>query len=169
MNDPGLLGRIVLRAAAAAALLVGAMLWWRSSHLATAVRAHETYTAPVQPDSIRLRDGSSVLLARGGRLTVEEGYGVARRDVALVGTARFMVARDAARPFRVIAGEAVIRALGTTFLVRTDGLEGVEVTVTDGTVLLSHATARPGQGVTVNAGDRGVLSRDGRASVARAR
>src|SRR5688572_16471879 len=169
MNDPGWLGRILLRATAAAALGVGGVVWWRSDHLTVPVHARATYTAAVRADSIVLRDGSSVLLARGGSLTVEEGYGIARRDVALVGAARFMVSHDGARPFRVIAGEAVIRVLGTTFLVRTDGPEGVDVMVTDGTVLLSHATARPGQGVTVNAGDRGVLSRDGRASVERAR
>jgi transmembrane sensor len=169
MNDPGVLGRILLRASAAAALVVGGVLWWRSAHLTTPVPARETYTAAGRPDSIVLRDGSTVLLAPGGSLTVEEGYGMARRDVAIVGEAQFMVLHDGARPFRVIAGEAVIRVLGTTFIVRTDGAQGIEVAVLNGTVLLSHPTARPGQGVTVNAGERGVLSRDGRASVERAR
>ena len=169
MNDPGVLGRILLRATAAAALVVGGVLWWRSAHLTTPVPARETYTAEGRLDSIMLRDGTSVLLAQGGSLTVEEGYGMARRDVAIVGEARFLVRHDGARPFRVLAGEAVIRVLGTAFVVRTDAPEGVAVIVIDGTVLLSHATARPGHGVTLNAGDRGVLSRDGRASAERAR
>src|SRR6185503_10880415 len=112
---------------------------------------------------------TGVLLLPGSRLTVTEGYGSARRDVQLIGEARFVVQRDAARPFRVTAGEAVITDLGAQFTVRTGNAGDVEVAVTAGSVLLGHAAARPGQGVTLNAGERGTLSRDGRASVDQAR
>lgn len=170
MNEPGLLARVLLRATALATLLVGAVLLWRSSHRTEPVYGAQTYSAGAgRGDSIVLRDGTGVLLLPGGRLTVAKGYGVARREVALVGEAHFAVRRDAGRPFRVTAGAALIQDLGATFTVRALPGGPVAVMVSEGSVILSHATARPGQGLTLNRGDRGTLSLDGRARAEPAR
>jgi transmembrane sensor len=169
--------RVGAMAAAAAALLavglVGRTLTSRASDDGGA--APQTYAAEMGGlRSLRLPDGTRVVLAPGSRLLVATDFGSARRDVTLDGAAWFRVRHDAARPFTVRAGPAVVRDLGTAFTVRTDeGGDGrgvaVGVAVTEGAVALRAATAAaPGDtGVVLNAGDRGVLRADGGVIAAR--
>ncbi len=73
--------------------------------------------------SVRLADGSRVMLAPGSRVGVAFHDG--QRHVALLqGRARFTVAHDVSRPFAVVAGGGTIVALGTVF----------EVAIQDGQV-----------------------------------
>jgi transmembrane sensor len=121
-------------------------------------------TAVGQRDSVRLPDGSRVVLAPGSRLTIAAGYGDRARDVQLDGAAWFAVRHDEARPFAVRAGNAVVRDLGTEFTVRTDGAgnaRSVAVVVTEGVVSLRAARADADSGVVLQAGDRGALAPDG--------
>jgi transmembrane sensor len=121
-------------------------------------------TAVGQRDSVRLPDGTRVVLAPGSRLTVAADYGAARRDVQLEGAAWFSVPHDEARPFAVRAGNALVRDLGTEFAVRTDGVGSagsVAVVVTEGAVALRAARADADSGVVLQAGDRGALGADG--------
>src|SRR5690606_25687783 len=67
-----------------------------------------------------------------------------RREIYLrKGEAHFTVARDAARPFKVYAGNSVVQALGTAFNVRVRDARDVEVMVTDGLVKVVSPSAQP--------------------------
>lgn len=158
-------------AAAAAAILIvgtrgrGADEARSAGALATLAAGAERATPVGSLDSLRLADGTRVVLAPGSRLTVAADYGRDRRDVTLDGAAWFSVRHDAARPFTVRAGEAIVRDIGTEFSVRTDGLvsaRGVAVVVTEGAVALRPAAASGDTGVVLAAGDRGELTAEGR-------
>lgn len=157
---------IGLRAAAALALVVGGVVVWRTVRepepaAVAGVTVHETRVG--QLDSVRLADGTQVVLAPASRLTLASGYGGASREVQLSGEALFDVPHDDARPFTVRAGRAVIRDLGTTFSVRSEPDVDVRVVVTSGSVLLQAAGAAPAEGVTLVAGESGMLREDGTA------
>jgi transmembrane sensor len=116
-------------------------------------------------DSLTLADGTRIVLAPASRLVVAAGYGDGRREVTLEGAAWFGVKHDAVRPFVVRAGNALVRDIGTAFVVRTDGAGagGVSVSVTEGSVALGAAGAPAGaaDGVVLAAGDRGEFRPDG--------
>ena len=161
---------IALPAAAAAVVLIGGGLWWHSRQTTgyTPASAAQVFATNVgQRDSVRLADGTRVLLAPESRLTVAMGYGNTMRELELTGEAYFDVRHDAARPFVVHAGSADIRDLGTTFTVRVAGNSGVRVAVTSGSVSLVHASASPNAAVVLRPGDAGTLGLDGRALVER--
>jgi len=165
-------GSPALRAAAAVVLLVGgALLAWtlreRGGAGAPGLAARAYATAAGQRDSLRLPDGTRVLLGPGSRLEVAAGYGERTRDVALSGEALFDVPHDDARPFTVRAGSALVRDLGTVFGVRSDDAGAVRVVVTQGAVQLRPAGAAADTGVVLLRGDRGVLPPAGRARAER--
>ncbi|MCA2993320.1 FecR domain-containing protein [Gemmatimonas sp.] len=148
----------VAGALAAGVAAVAALSQFRSAPGAGAPREYRT--AVGQRDSVRLPDGSMVVLAPGSRLVVAAAYGVATRDVELDGAAYFDVKHDAAHPFAVHTASADIRDIGTAFAVKTSEGGEVAVDVTHGIVALSAArsTVAP---VELHAGDRGVLVREG--------
>ena len=161
---------MALRVAAAAVLAVGAGLWWHSQQGGgyTPTSGAQTLATNVgQRDSVRLADGTRVLLAPESRLTVAEGYGNKVREVQLTGEAYFDVRHDEARPFVVHAGGADIRDLGTTFTVHATGNQGVRVAVTSGSVSLAPANASPNDAVVLRPGDAGTVAVDGRMLVER--
>jgi transmembrane sensor len=151
-------------AAAVLVLLLGGTLW-RSGQRAGTGPAR--ITAIGQRDSVVLSDGTRVLLGPRSRLALARGYGRQHREVELTGVALFEVRHDPDRPFRVRAGSAWISDLGTTFAVRSDSGQPVQVIVTAGRVRLGTAGAPANRGVTVAAGDRGVLHPDGRVATER--
>jgi transmembrane sensor len=161
---------MALRVAAAAVLAVGAGLWWHSQQSGgyTPTSGAQTFATNVgQRDSVRLADGTRVLLAPESRLTVAEGYGNKVREVQLTGEAYFDVRHDEARPFVVHAGGADIRDLGTTFTVHATGNQGVRVAVTSGSVSLAPVQASPNDAVVLRPGDAGTVAVDGRMLVER--
>jgi len=159
-----------LRAAAAAVVLIGGGVWWHSRQTSgyTPIATAQTIATNVgQRDSVRLADGTRVLLAPESRLIVAMGYGNKVREVELTGEAYFDVRHDAARPFVVHAGGADIRDLGTTFTVRAAGGQDVRVAVTSGSVSLAPRAASPNDAVVLRPGDAGTLAVDGRMLVER--
>lgn len=89
-------------------------------------------TAPGERRTVSLQDGTSVTLKGSTRL--EMVWSPDRRTIRIVsGRALFRVAKDAARPFVVMAGDRSVTALGTTFDVRVDARK-VEVTLLEGRV-----------------------------------
>ena len=87
-----------------------------------------------------LEDGSVAELKEGAE--VEVHYSAAQRRLTLLrGEARFIVQKDAGRPFLVDAGGVAVRAVGTAFngsLLR----QTVEVVVTEGQIKLLETAAR---------------------------
>ena len=161
---------VALRAAAAAVALIGGGVWWHSQRTGgyTPTPGAQTFATNVgQRDSVRLADGTRVLLAPESRLTVAVGYGTKVREVELRGEAYFDVRHDEARPFVVHAGGADIRDLGTTFTVHAIGDQGVRVAVTSGSVSLAPAQASPNDAVVLRPGDAGTVAVDGRMLVER--
>jgi transmembrane sensor len=109
-----------------------------------------------QRDSVRLDDGSTIVLAPQSRLVVGASYGRDERTVQLEGEAFFDVVHDDARPFTVSAGYATIRDVGTTFTVRSRRPDSVIVSVTTGVVVLRDVRATS-DSVVLQAGDVGAL------------
>jgi transmembrane sensor len=146
-----------LRAAAAVVLLLGAWFGWQA--LRGGGSAPVAFSTGVgERDSLRLPDGTTVILGPASRLTLARGYGETAREVDLQGEALFDVAHDGARPFTVHAGAGWVRDIGTTFSVVADPAQGVRVVVTAGAVAL-RATERSMDGeLVLRQGDRGTLA-----------
>ncbi len=119
-----------------------------------------------------LSDGSVVTL--NTQTVLELRYSAGERRVLLLqGEATFEVAHDADRPFRVDAGDRIFQALGTVFNVERGRQGIVELTVTEGRVLMikpeSHgvpgaapSTSAAGaadsqEGLTVGAGQSALI------------
>jgi len=100
---------------------------------------------------VTLTDGSIVLLNTNSRIRVE--YSTKYRNVYLLqGEAYFEVAKNAAQPFRVYAGNGRVQAVGTAFSVYLKN-NAVDVTVTEGRVALASLDA-PAVAETGRAGTR---------------
>jgi transmembrane sensor len=133
-----------------------------TSPAATAGAAREYRTAVGVLDSVILSDGTRVLLAPSSHLTVPAAYAAGTREVTLEGIASFSVRHDAAAPFAVHAGNALVRDIGTRFTVRTSAgaTDQAIVAVSEGRVSLTSSTANAPT-ATLDAGDRGVITADG--------
>jgi transmembrane sensor len=99
--------------------------------------ATQTYaTAVGEFHRIPLSDGSSISLNTNSKVRV--AYAASQRRIELLqGEAQFDVARDAKRPFVVNAGNTVVRAVGTAFVVRLRNEESVDVLVSEGRVAIN--------------------------------
>lgn len=117
----------------------------------------EVSTGAGEARTFRLIDGSVATLGAGSALRIAFVSDV-RRLTLLRGHARFDVAHDADRPFRVYAGRGVITAHGTIFDVRI-APDGVDVLLVRGAIDVERAGAnraarevrrlQPGQRVRV--------------------
>ena len=150
-----------LRAAAALLLLLGGQAIYRALRPAAdappPTLAARTFETPVgRGDTVQLADGSTVVLAPASRLVVGEAYGEQQRSVTLEGVAWFDV-QDGGPHFTVLAGDALVTDLGTSFTVRADPAQPVSVTVTEGRVRLALNTGTD-SGVILRAGQSGVLA-----------
>ena len=155
-----------LRAAAAVVLVAGLSLVWRANRptgsttpdgrIASAAQIYRTRTGQV--DTVKLGDGSTVVLGPASRLAIKAGFGGSARDVDFEGQGYFDVVHDDARPFVVRTTSATLRDVGTTFSVNSDSLGGTRVAVTSGAVDVV-ATRGPAAPPTVlHAGDRAEVS-----------
>lgn len=105
----------------------------------------------------RLPDGSLVQLNIASSLEVTYDS-VARRITLLAGEARFVVQHDASRPFIVEAAGRTVRAVGTAFNVRVHDQGNVEITVTEGRVLVAAAPTNPDDAISLSANDKGKVA-----------
>lgn len=92
-------------------------------------------TTAAVTDTVRLPDGSTILLAPESRVQVSG------RDIDLTGAASIVVA-EGAESYAVRAAGAVIRDIGTTFSVRAYRGEPLVVAVAEGRVEISLAATR---------------------------
>jgi transmembrane sensor len=129
------LRRPPVRLAAAASVLialVGGVLWWQHRPLVYT-------TGPGEQRSVRLADGSRIVLDASSEVTVR--YTADARTLALIrGQARFDVAHNPLRPFTVTADGRKVVATGTAFDVNLIGSE-LRVTLLKGHVVILPADA----------------------------
>ncbi len=125
----------------AAALIVSAFLGLHTIRSTTAPeRLYATTIASYE--RARLEDGSTLELNTASVARVR--FTPAERRVELeAGEAHFEVAHDSARPFVVHASGVEVRAVGTAFNVRY-GPGAVEITVTEGKVIVGAETSARG-------------------------
>ena len=91
-------------------------------------------------ETLRLEDGTRVVLDAGSTLRYPSKFGEQTREIGLEGEGYFEVAHDASRPFVVHANYAEVRVLGTKFNVRAWQPDGkVSVAVSEGRVALQAA------------------------------
>lgn len=131
--------RPALRTVLAAMFVLAAVsLLWLSSEVGSSVYR----TGIGEQKSFALPDGSVVTLNAVSKLQVR--YTASRRDVYLSsGEALFVVAKDTTRPFRVLTGRALIRAVGTRFNVY-HRQQDTTVSVVEGTVEVQTLPGSPG-------------------------
>jgi transmembrane sensor len=150
----------------AAAAALGIVLIVESlRHNPKPAAGREYSTAAGERATIKLSDGTEVVLAPASRIRVSGAYEGARRDVWLDGEATFTVVHNARRPFVVDAGQAIVEDVGTRFDVRAyadEGTQGslgsVRVAVVEGAVAVRGTrpaapatTVRSGEVTTVDA------------------
>ncbi|MEM9168039.1 MAG: FecR domain-containing protein [Pseudomonadota bacterium] len=134
----------VARAAAVGLVIVGAVVLngVGAPRMAAApvVAAYSTAKGAVK--SVALNDGSTITM--GPETSLEATYSANARRIRLTtGAAYFDVARDAARPFSVEAGDLEVVALGTAFDVR-GGDRVWRVAVAEGAVDVAYPPATDG-------------------------
>lgn len=139
---------------AAAVLLTATagLVWQLRSHptpVATPQSWREVGTGRGQRATIRLGEGTTIMLGVASKLRYREPYVGGKRDAYLEGEAYFDVTHDPKRPFVVHAGNAVASDLGTTFGIRAyAGDRAVRVVVARGKVSLHPASAESGAVLT---------------------
>jgi transmembrane sensor len=149
-----------LRAAAAVIVVAGAGLLWKATRpadrMAPAVgpAAVEYATAIGRVDTVRLADGTSVVLGPSSRMRLAAAYGGRARELTLDGQAFFDVVHDDARPFVVRTSSAVLRDVGTSFSVLSDVERGTRVAVTSGAVDVAAVAATDVEPTVLHGGDR---------------
>ena len=105
--------------------------------------------------SLTLSDGTKVLLSANSRLEYTKTFSAVRREVSLVGEARFSVAKDAHRPFIVRTEQIQTQVLGTVFDVKAYPQTIPDVTLYEGSVEVSlNGTSpkrmQPGEQASIN-------------------
>jgi transmembrane sensor len=151
----------------AAAAIIAVVVYTREPRPATvpSAVARTIATGVGRRDSVRLADGSRVVLGPQSRLTVPAAFGATSRAVELTGDAYFDVHHDSLKPFSVRTNGALIEDIGTTFAIESDAGNGTRVSVVTGSVRLRSSESGPTSGVVLAAGDRGTLDAGGRANV----
>lgn len=117
-------------------------------------------------DSMKLSDGTKVVLGPLSSVKVTADYGTTNREVEIRGDAYFDVVHDNSRPFTVHVNNATIRDIGTKFAIHSDGFGGIGVSVTEGSVSLApvQSVAPP---VVLKAGDQGTMDKSGKVAARR--
>ncbi|WP_431261482.1 FecR family protein [Roseateles chitinivorans] len=122
------------------ALLCGGFLLTNPERYETGVGERRT---------VVLKDGSRISLNTASRIHVR--WTPSRRIVELeTGEALFEVAKDPRRPFVAVANGVEVRAIGTSFVVRSDAGEarrdeasgGTSVTLIEGTVVVTQVSGK---------------------------
>jgi transmembrane sensor len=146
-----------LALAASLLLAIGvAFVAWRYGGHDTDPNTYQTQAAQVR--TYALQDGTQLTLG-------PDSYAFARhtpavREVVLIqGQVFVRVAKDPTRPFRVLAADKAITALGTAFDARLDG-NVLKVAVTEGKVSIAAAARGPAP-VLLGAGEQTVARIDG--------
>lgn len=153
--------RIAAGIAAAAVLSGGWAGWWATSPAplpeevvaAATVAPEQAFATGVgESRTVTLFDGSTVTLDTNSALTASEVGGIRLVELKQ-GQAFFNVAKDAARPFKVMAAGRTVTATGTQFSVRVDPAN-YQVTLVEGSVTVETPRSRfiPGKAADLKPG-----------------
>jgi transmembrane sensor len=152
-------------AAAIVVVAFGAGALYRITHRAVAPAASTQRvfsTTRGQRVTLHLADGTRVELGYESVLRVQPFSG-GRREVTLVGEAKFDVVHDARRPFIVNAGNSITEDIGTSFAVTAYPRDrDVRVLVVSGRVSVRSGDATSPNGVVLDAGEAARVDGGGR-------
>lgn len=173
--------RALTRIAAAVALIGSGVLLWNLLRTTAPSPAEQAVafrdlaaTRPGQRATVRLPDGTRVLLGVASTLRIGTGYeecvrsrGDCGRDVQLSGEAYFEVGHNERRPFRVHTAELIVEDLGTAFATAAyPGDDQVRVVVAEGEVAVRSRTDTAAVLLpTLRPGDLARIGRGGTASL----
>lgn len=137
--------------AAAVLLLAGGLLWsirstfnevpldYEKQIRQADVSLKETMNSTRKPQTVLLKDGTTVTLKPGSKLSYSD-FSTNRRIVYLNGEGYFDVAKDRSKPFLVYAGHIIVQVIGTRFrVVSMTGKTKSNVSVTSGKVMVYAA------------------------------
>lgn len=139
--------------AVAACLLLAFGIWYMVSQDRQSL---QNFVADADGKELILEDGSHVYLRKGSTLSYPEHFSTTSREVALTGEAFFEVAHDVQKPFSVVANEARITVLGTSFMIHT-GADSVGLIVKTGRVAFGDKKNATQQ-IVVVAGERALYA-----------
>jgi ferric-dicitrate binding protein FerR (iron transport regulator) len=109
----------------------------------TPATMREFSTRRGQRADLRLDDGTQVVLGAATTVHIPDDYGDRTRDVYLDGEAYFVVRHDSAHPFAVHTGHAIVRDIGTRFVVTAYGhAMPTRIVVVEGEVTVAHVDLR---------------------------
>lgn len=123
-------------------LFIGAIIYSRVDKVPTEIAGsaidYNEVTVPLGAKStIRLPDGTEVILNAGSKLTYSTEYGKVLREVEFSGEGYFKVAKIKDKPFIVHTSKTSIEALGTEFNVKAYPTENViETILVEGSVAI---------------------------------
>ncbi len=150
---------------AAAVVTVIAMVWWMaaSNPDKTITRQNlgrlDTATGP---GVIVLSDGSRADLDKSALLVWPHGFNGKKREVSLIGSGFFTVARDTGRPFLIHVNDLIVKVMGTSFRLKS-AAGFTQIDVRTGAVLVirnkDSITLMPGEGSMILQNDRGKLQK----------
>ena len=115
--------------------------------------------------SLTLSDGTKVLLSANSRLEYTKTFSAERREVSLVGEARFSVAKDAHRPFIVRTEQIQTQVLGTVFDVKAYPQTIPDVTLYEGSVEVSLNGTSPKR---MQPGEQDSINKEGKLKLEKA-
>ena len=164
--------------ASAAAILVLAFILWPTMYADTtgSIQVFASLEAPKEitfsetgkrmevstpagtTTSVTLSDGTKVLLSANSRLEYDKAFTSNKREVTLVGEARFSVAKDAHRPFIVRTEQIQTQVLGTVFDVKAYPQTTPDVTLYEGSVEVSLNGTSPKR---MQPGEQAILNEEG--------
>ncbi len=146
------ISKLWMRLAAAVLLIASSIVWYyghsfqNQSNSATSNSIIERIEANeiANNRTIKLADGSTVMLDANSSLDIDKEFGRSTRTVRLKGGAMFVVAKNADKPFYVYTGDLVTKVLGTSFRINAfEKDNNVSVSVKTGkvTVFKNEKTA----------------------------
>ena len=134
-----ILGRMTKYAAAAAIFLsLGYLFFELNKERDQPKQISTTLVVKENPrgvkSQIQLPDGTLVRLNAESSISYQSNFSDTARLISLTGEAYFEVVKDAQRPFRVTSNQVETTALGTTFNIKADKPDNIEIALVEGKV-----------------------------------
>ena len=154
--------RVLKYAASIAAIFIAAFFLFKNFEedqppkLVMAATTITKSTKQGQKLTIKLKDGSTIVLNSNSSVSYPETFDKERRMIKLKGEAFFEVAEDHLRPFSVQAGNTTTTALGTSFDINSYDPDNIKISLATGKVKVStnvkgtvkDQTLKPGDAIT---------------------